>query len=69
MTWVTGEAGTNGAETVVTVELAPPGTGTHPRLTHAGLADEAARDQHVDAWLLVLAQLDTCMAPAGNVKS
>ena len=37
ITWVTGQKGTKGAETVVTVELAPKGSGTHPRLTHADL--------------------------------
>lgn len=62
ITWVTGAGGTKGAETVVTVELTPQGTGTHLRLTHAGFADEESRDGHKNAWPLVLEQLDQRMA-------
>ncbi len=58
LTWVTGAGGTNGAETVVTVELTPQGTGTALRLTHAGWLDEQGRDGHASAWPDVLAQLD-----------
>jgi uncharacterized protein YndB with AHSA1/START domain len=61
MTWVTGAGGTNGAETVVTVELTPRGAGTHLRLTHAGFADAAARDQHEKAWPIVLESQDAKM--------
>lgn len=58
LTWVTGAGGTDGAETVVTVELQPIGHTTRLNLTHAGFAGEAARDRHRQAWPLVLAQLD-----------
>ena len=58
LTWVTGPGGTDGAETVVTVELKPFGRTTRLTLTHAGFAGEAARDRHRQAWPLVLAQLE-----------
>jgi len=62
MTWVTGSPGTNGAETVVTVELTPQGSGTLLRLTHAGFPDEASRLRHQQAWPVVMADLDRCLS-------
>jgi uncharacterized protein YndB with AHSA1/START domain len=61
LTWVT--AATKGAETVVTVELAPHNGGTLLRLTHAGFLDEESRKQHADAWPNVLAHLDQRVVP------
>jgi uncharacterized protein YndB with AHSA1/START domain len=58
LTWVTGEGGTEGAETIVTVELEAAGERTHLRLTHTGFAGEAARDRHQNAWPMVLDHLE-----------
>ncbi|MEU5875986.1 SRPBCC domain-containing protein [Spirillospora sp. NPDC047279] len=57
-TWVSGDGGTEGAETVVTVELTPAERGTELRLTHAGFPNADARDRHLGAWPQVLARLD-----------
>lgn len=58
LTWVTGAGGTEGAETIVTVNLQPTGPSTRLSLTHAGFAGEAARDRHRQAWPFVLDQLE-----------
>ena len=66
MTWVTGNPGTRGAETVVTIEFSPAGDGTRVRITHDGHVDEESRDGHEDAWPLVLEHLDKCMTESAN---
>lgn len=63
LTWVTGAGGTDGAETVVTLELTPTESGgSHLRLTHAGFTSEGARDRHRDAWPVVLEQFERQLA-------
>ena len=61
-TWVTGEPGTRGAETVVTVELEATGDGTMLILSHAGFADAETCKGHAEAWPEGLAHLDRCLA-------
>jgi uncharacterized protein YndB with AHSA1/START domain len=61
LTWVTADPGTQGAETVITLELSPQDGGTRVRLTHAGFPDEVTRDGHEDAWPVALEILDRCM--------
>lgn len=62
MTWVTGNPGTKGAETIVTVEFSPTEDGTEVRVTHAGHIDEESRDGHEDAWPMALEHLEKSMA-------
>jgi uncharacterized protein YndB with AHSA1/START domain len=57
LTWVTGRIGTEGAETVVRVELRPSGEGTELRLSHIGFYDAAAAERH-RAWEVILEGLD-----------
>ena len=57
MTWVTGNPGTLGAETVVTIELESQDGGTHFKLAHAGFADADSKDGHLKAWPQVLDHL------------
>ena len=52
-TWMTGNPGTLGAETVVTLEMSADGDGTRLKLTHAGFFDEVTRDGHEEAWPIV----------------
>jgi uncharacterized protein YndB with AHSA1/START domain len=63
-TWVTGQSGTDGAETLVRVELEATDSGTLVRLTHRGFYDEAASKRHADAWPQVLHHLDEVLAAA-----
>lgn len=62
MTWVTGSAGTEGAETVVSVEMAPRGSGSHVRLIHSGFPTQESMKRHDKAWVQVLAQQDKALS-------
>lgn len=68
MTWVTGAGGTEGAETVLTVALAPPATGTTLRLTHVGFPHEEARFANNEAWPHVLNTSTTGQRLAVHLK-
>jgi uncharacterized protein YndB with AHSA1/START domain len=57
-TWVTGKGGTNGAETVVRIELTPLAPGTRLVLTHGGFYSAEDALQHSGAWPAILAGLD-----------
>jgi uncharacterized protein YndB with AHSA1/START domain len=57
-TWLTGKGGTEGAETIVTVELAAVGSGTNLRLSHGGFDDQLAAQRHAGAWPAILVHLD-----------
>ena len=65
MTWMTGngtDRGTEGAETVLRIELVPKGEATEVRLTHSGFVTEKARDAHKENWPLALEILDEALS-------
>ncbi|MCA8981154.1 MAG: SRPBCC domain-containing protein [Planctomycetes bacterium] len=64
MTWLTGNGeaiGTEGAETVLRIELEPDGDGTALRLTHSGFVSERSRDGHAENWPLALECLEAAL--------
>ena len=62
ITWVTGKGGTEGAETVLTVEFIPEKSGTLVKLAHRGFPHEQARARHEAAWPMVLEQQEKKLA-------
>ena len=58
LTWMTGDEGTEGAETVVRVEFVKQPRGIRLRLQHSGFRDETTRDRHRAAWPEILKRLD-----------
>jgi uncharacterized protein YndB with AHSA1/START domain len=61
MTWVTGEGATEGAETVLRIELTPREHGTLLRLTHSGFRDAQSKDGHEQNWPEGLETLDEAL--------
>ena len=61
-TWITGRDGTDGAETVVRVELVPLSSGSVLRLEHGGFYDEATANRHRDSWPQILEHLDETLS-------
>jgi len=64
ITWLTGADGTEGAETVVTVEIAPKDSGASVRLVHAGFPSDESMRRHDKAWVEVLANQDQVLSGA-----
>jgi uncharacterized protein YndB with AHSA1/START domain len=62
MTWVTGKDGTEGAETLLTVEFLPDNNGTRVKLSHRGFPHAEAAARHEKAWPLVLEQQEKRIA-------
>lgn len=61
MTWMTGngtDVGTQGAETILRIELIPKDVGTEVNLTHSGFVSEESRNAHEENWPLALKVLD-----------
>jgi uncharacterized protein YndB with AHSA1/START domain len=57
-TWVTGDGGTEGAETVVRIELTATESGSVLRLTHSGFANTEVAGRHADSWPRILTHLN-----------
>ncbi|NNF06557.1 MAG: SRPBCC domain-containing protein [Candidatus Eisenbacteria bacterium] len=65
LAWAT-EGGTEGAETVIRVELSPREDGTLLRLTHSGFCSEKSRDGHAENWPEALEVLDHALLKFSN---
>ena len=59
MTWMTGDPGTKGAETTVTMQISETADGTHIHVLHEGFYDEETAAGHGDAWPLVLEHMES----------
>jgi len=62
LTWVTGVGGTQGAETVLSVEIEPRDDGCALILTHRGFYDQERADIHGKSWEGILVHLDSRLA-------
>lgn len=64
MTWITGNGeavGTEGAETVVRLEVESRDGGTHVTFTHSGFANERSRNGHAENWPLAFEELEKAL--------
>ena len=69
MTWLTGNGtavGTEGAETVLRIELTARDDGTEVRLTHSGFVSDSSRAGHAENWPLALEILDAALRDGGE---
>jgi uncharacterized protein YndB with AHSA1/START domain len=55
-TWLTGKGGTEGAETLLTVELIPENNGTRVKVSHRGFPHAEAATENQAGWQMVLEQ-------------
>ena len=65
MTWITGNGtpeGTEGAETVLRVELTPKDGATELSLTHSGFVSDRSRAGHEENWPLALDELAAALS-------
>ncbi|MEO0479664.1 MAG: SRPBCC domain-containing protein [Planctomycetota bacterium] len=65
MTWITGngtEEGTQGAETILRIELDAKSGGTEVRLTHTGFVSDKSQQGHQENWPIALEILDEALA-------
>jgi uncharacterized protein YndB with AHSA1/START domain len=54
--------GTQGLETILTLEFIPNGTGTTLHVTHAGFAEETYRAAHEQVWPTLIQAIDEVFA-------
>jgi uncharacterized protein YndB with AHSA1/START domain len=66
MTWLTGAGGTEGAETLLRIELTPQENGTLLKMVHSGFPNQASADGHADNWPEGLEELDDALAPQAS---
>jgi uncharacterized protein YndB with AHSA1/START domain len=63
-TWVTGRDGTNGAETIVRVELSTESSDTRLVMSHGGFYDADDAQRHQRSWPRILRHLDAILTTA-----
>lgn len=68
LTWLTGKTGTDGAETVLSVEFEPRGEGCQLTLRHRGFYDRERADGHGKSWEQILGNLDKRLASLASER-